>query len=219
KAGHTRMIAETYLFQLDFYRNFKREDLLFKTAQNIMAFNLKTPLVDQERDQAVDRLQGFAGWLQERLAKTKDEIADAPEKAERILAYFDILASINPLKIAWYRFYQGETLYVTAQDQRAAKTYQASFDLLESDTTKAKEIDDLRRKNMNALLSILGRGKIANKELLSLKEYTYTKHLKTWPVDETSRLIYGRLFAFYLDHSRRQDADTVLVNYVTHYKD
>src|SRR5690606_1098593 len=123
------------------------------------------------------------------------------------------------LKIAWYRFYQGETLYVTAQDQRAAKTYQASFDLLESDTTKAKEIDDLRRKNMNALLSILGRGKIANKELLSLKEYTYTKHLKTWPVDETSSLIYGRLFAFYLDHSRRQDADAVLVNYVNHYKD
>ena len=216
-AKHTRMIAEAYLFQLDFYRNFKREDLLFKTAQNILAFHLVTPLEQTELDQAVDRLQGFAGWLQERLAKTKDEISDADPKAERIIAYFDILAGINPTRTAWYNFYQGETLYVVEQDARASGVYRKSFDILEKNTSKEKEVDELRRKNMNALLSILERGRIAKKDINELKEYTYTSHLKTWPVDDTSRQIYGRLFALYLEQSRRQDGDKVLVNYVTHY--
>lgn len=221
KAGHTRMIAETHLFQLDFYRNFKREDLLFKTAQDILALHQKAPLEDTERDQAVDRLQAFAGWLQERLSKTKHEGIDIPGKTERIIAYFDILAGINPLRTAWYRYYQGETLYVVDEDVRAASVYRKSFDILESDKSKEKdqikEVDELRRKDMNALLSILERGRIKGKPFAELKEYTYTRHLKTWPIDETSRSIYGRLFTLYLDQGRRIDADNVLGSYVKNY--
>ena len=216
-AKHTRMIASTHLFQLDFYRNFKREDLLFKTAQDLLSFHQEAPLEDMERDQAVDRLQAFAGWLQERLAKTKDEISNHKPKSERILAYFDILAGINPVKTPWYRFYQGETLYVVEEDSRAAKTYSLSFNLLEKETSKEKEIDDLRRKDLNALLSILARGNVKGKELASLTEYTYTRHLKTWPVDDTSRTIYGRLFTLYLEQNRPIDADKVLSSYVGHY--
>ncbi|PIP88817.1 MAG: hypothetical protein COW79_15830 [Bdellovibrionales bacterium CG22_combo_CG10-13_8_21_14_all_38_13] len=216
-AKHTRMIASTHLFQLDFYRNFKREDLLFKTAQDLLSFHKETPLEEMERDQAVDRIQAFAGWLQERLAKTKYELADHHPKSERILAYFDILAGINPVKTPWYRYYQGETLYVVEEDSRASKTYSLSFNLLEKLDSKEKDIDELRRKNLNALLSILTRGNVKGKELASLTEYTYTRHLKTWPVDETSRTIYGRLFTLYLDQSRPVEADAVLSSYVKHY--
>ncbi len=217
KANHSKMIVATHLFQLDFYRNFKREDLLFKTAQDLLDLNKKSPLEDADRDQAVDRLQAYAGWLQERLAKTKNETENLAGKSERILAYFDILAGINPTRTPWYRYYQGETLYVVDQDPRAAKVYSLSFDLLEKDPSKEKEVDDLRRKNLNALLSILERGQIKGKELSTLTEYTYTRHLKTWPVDETSRSIYGRLFTLYLDQGRRTEADSVLTSYVKSY--
>lgn len=217
KAKHNSMIVATYLFQLDFYRNFKRENLLFKAAQDILSFNKEFPLEDSERDQAVDRIQAYAGWLQERLAKTKDEMDNTANKSERILAYFDILAGINPNRTPWYRFYQGETLYVIDSDIRAASTYSLSFTLLEKDISKEKEVDELRRKNLNALLSILTRGRVKGEALAKLTEFTYTKHLQTWPIDETSRTIYGRLFTLYLDQGRRADADKVLSSYVKSY--
>lgn len=220
KSEHTRLIADIHLFQLDFYRNFKREDFLYSAAQDLLALHKKSPLEDSERDQAVDRIQAFAGWLQERLNKTLYELNDPSEKAERILAYFDILVGINPLKTAWYRYYQGETLYVTKQDSRASKAYQQSFELLrDNKTDDVKEIDQLRRKDMNALLSILARAQLKREEQSSLTEYTYTNHIATWPVDETSRTIYGRLFSFYLENGKRAKADEALTKYVSHYQD
>jgi len=118
---------------LDFYRNFKKFDHFWSTAQALDEINKETSLlkIDEEYHTSItEKLRSFVGYLQVRFTRnSQTNIENFSESArDRIIDYFDVLARINPIETDSYRFYQGETHFAIASYKESFEYYQSALE-------------------------------------------------------------------------------------------
>ena len=232
-------IIEINSAQLDFFRNFKRFDRFYDVSQSIMTLNKKHPIKDDLKYEVVEKIRSFVGYLQIRFTRnnqTKIENHDV-DKRRRILSFFDILTQINPKERDNYLFYQGETLYAVSMWTEAFLKYQAAWKqnwvflnpkklkkkkkMSQVDQDEAFELLKKRKKFqtkiMDSLLSVLENSnfKKDSKEVFTV--FTYENHLKAWPVNERSQVLYKKLFNLYMNNKKIDNAHRVLDTYVKFY--
>jgi|GEM_PF-2706237 hypothetical protein len=221
-------IIKIQLQRLEAYRSFKKYDLHEKTAEEIN--DLYKSLDEEEnvpgKEDAIYKITEFVGYLQIRLSKNAkiNQTNNDPKLLNRVHNYFDILTSLNPAQKPFYFYYKAESSFAVSEYKQAANFYKISLEESKENKefTGQKELkmtkDQLQKKVLDALLSILEFSDMDKNELDQLALYTYSNHIKLWPIDEKSRLIYKTLFNLFLEKKKHNHAKQTMFLYSKNYQ-
>jgi len=182
------LLGDIRLFQLEFYRNFAQTDLFIETAKSLSEEKTEA----SQKEESIQRIREYSGYLQIRLTENaKKNIKNYDQKQlERILQLFELLKTIDPPKAFQYAYFQGETNYSVQKYTEAIINYEESLKLTSKNDIGNEDI----RKTISSLLGLLDDANLTDEEKKSHYIIAYSEHIRLWPKDEKSRLIYPKLF-------------------------
>ena len=163
----TNMELKVHLAQLDIYRESKKDELFFETANSVLLLSKKNKLDHDDLASAANKIKEVAGFMQINLVKdkTREDVIFNKENYKKIMRYFDILSVMDKKNKNQYRYYQGETALSTHDYQTALKYYVRA--VMNSKITKDK--GEVTRKSLDSLLATIELAK-----LKKTKEDEYT---------------------------------------------
>ena len=202
--------------QLDVYRESKKDELYFETANNILDLHKKSTLDKDDLFIAQNKIKEVAGFMQINLIKdrTKDPVEFNKEDYKKIMRYFDILSSLDKPNKKLYRYYQGETALSTHDYQVALKYYVRSI----MNAKMTKDISETTRKALDALLNTIELAKLTKTKENEYTIFTFKNFVISYPVSDKSQVIYQKLFNKYFELNRIKKAVNVLLVYTYYYK-
>ena len=212
---------ELVLYELEFYRTYKRWDDHLRVSQkllNLYELDLRQPelkLVSQRED-GIEKVRSVAGFLQLQTAKNvkKPENEFGARDLERTVSYFKILRKLDADKKDEYAYFIGETYYALNNYTEAASAYKLALD----DSKIVKVVDQGRqRKILNSLLAITGEETLKGSVQQELLVYTYENHIEIFPKDDMSHKIYPKLFQLHRTMKSDDKAVVALEKYNKSY--
>lgn len=203
----SEQLADLRLFQFDFYKNFQKEDKLFKVSQDLSEIALN----DYQREETIRKFSEKVRTDQIIIKKDYDKYSQAYDvkKLSTIKNYFGFLSIVDKPNLALYQFHTAETLYSVAEFKDSLKAYKEA---LESQL-KSPSKEDIKRKAIDGLFSSIDFAELKKKEEKIELEYAYSKYLSIWPTDKKAQKIYPKLFALYLSDARHDKIQSTLVAY------
>lgn len=204
------------LAQLDIYRESKKDDLYFETANNILDLHKKNKLDKDDLFMAQNKIKEVAGFMQINLIKdkTKEVVEYNKDDYKKIMRYFDILAVLDRPNKNQYRYYQGETA-LSAQDYQTALKYYVRS-VMNSKITKDK--GETTRKSLEAMLSTLDLVKLPKAKMDEYTIFAFKNFVLFYPQSDKSQAIYQKLFNKYFELGKIKKAVNVLLVYKYYYK-
>ena len=206
-------LADLRLFQFDFYKNFNKEDKLFKVSKDLSEIALN----DYQREETIRKFSDKVRTEQIIIKKDFDKHAQSYDvkRLNSIKSYFKFLATVDKTNLALYEFYTAETLYSVQEYKESLVVYKSALE--NQLKTPAKE--DIKRKAIDGLFSSIDFAELSKKEEKVELEYAYSKYLSIWPKDKKAQQIYPKLFALYLSDARHNDIHQSLVSYNKNFPD
>ena len=214
---HQEELLHTYL---DFYRHYNRfvdhekisNELVvyYKLADSKRVETKSSKLAMDLKEDAVEKIRTTAGFLQVKLSKDikKDDSQFNNEELRIVLDYFDHLIQLDPQRKAEYVYFRAETYYSVNNFALAAKSYVEAVK-----ESKLLKDTNLLRKSLNSLLALTGQEVLNKEENKKYLIFTYSEHVKTWPKDEKSLVIYPKLIDIYLESSNDIKASEIISEY------
>lgn len=224
---HQEELLHTYL---DFFRHYNRFYDHEKISKELVTYyqlesanqnkSTKTKYLFVLKDDAIEKIRSTAGFLQVKLSKDvkKDDSQFDVEELRIVLDYFSHLMDLDEKRKSEYLYFRAETYYSVNRYELAAKSYVESVD-------ESKKINNhqLLRKSLNSLLALTGQEVLSKKDNMNYLTYTYSEHIKQWPRDEKSLVIYPKLFEIHLEGFDDKKASEVVSSfnkaYPEHLKD
>jgi hypothetical protein len=201
-----------YNYQLEFFRTYKRTDKHLMTTKLLTKLFLKGSLKGENLEETIQKVKSYVGFLQIKLSKNKKVSVEEYDIAllKNTLDYFTQLQKIDVSKRTEYIYFQGETLFSVGEFKKAYKRYAKTLEILKKtkkiELQKAKKLkttpvlswnDKFAKKVINSLLASLSKLEDYNLSDVRYQTYVYSNHVKIWPKDDKSRLIYPKLFSIY----------------------
>ncbi len=204
------------LTQLDVYRESKKDEQFFVTANSILDLHKKNTLDPNDIFEAQNKIKEVAGFMQINLIKdkTKEPVEYSKEDYKKIMRYFDILASLDRSKKKLYRYYQGETA-LSASDYHVALKYYVRA-IMNAKLTKDK--DEVTRKALDAMLSTIEYAKLPKAKENEYTIFAFKNFVIFYPQSDKSQTIYQKLFNKYFELNRMKKAVNILLVYSYYYK-
>jgi hypothetical protein len=204
------------LTQLDVYRESKKDEEYFNTANSILDLHKKNKLSPDDIFVAQNKIKEVSGFMQINLIKDKsrDPVVFNKEDHKKIMRYFDILSSLDKQNKKLYRYYQGETALSTHDYQTALKYYVRS--IMNSKLTKDK--GDPTRKALDAMLSTLEYAKLPKAKEDEYTIFAFKNFIIFFPQSDKSQTIYQKLFNKYFELNHIKKAVNLLMIYKLNYK-
>lgn len=217
KRKDTNMEMKVRLAQLDIYRESKKDELYFETANNILDLNKKQKLDADDLFMATNKIKEVAGFMQINLVKdkTREEVIFNKEDYKKIIRYFDILSSLDKKNKNQYRYYQGETALSTHDYQTALKYYVRA--VMNSKITKDK--GEVTRKSLNAMLSTIELAKLKKQKEDEYTIFAFKNFVLIYPQSDKSQTIYQKLFSKYYELHKTKKAVNILLVYKLNYRE
>lgn len=217
KRKDPKMEMKVRLAQLDIYRESKKEDLYFETANNILDLSKKNKLDLDDMSIAINKIKEVAGFMQINLVKdkTREDVVFNKEDYKKIMRYFDILSSLDKKNKNQYRYYQGETALSTHDYQTALKYYVRS--VMNSKMTKDK--GEVTRKSLDAMLSTIEMAKLKKTKEDEYTIFAFKNFVLIYPQSDKSQAIYQKLFNKYFELHKIKKAVNILLVYKLNYKE
>ncbi len=222
--GYSQDLKEELLHSyLDFYRHYSRIDDHLKASGRLTQYYLsedkkspkeKNRLPVVMREDAIEKMRSTAGYLQLKLAKDMKRDTAIFDKGElkMVLGYFNLLTSLDTAKIDEYHYFRGETYFSIHSFAEAAPQYVLCTEI----SGKNKNLD-LARKCINSILSLTSQEALPETDNNKYLAFGYESHIKLWPRDEKSLLIYPKLFGLYMSAKSDIDSTRVLRLYHASY--
>lgn len=219
--GLSQHQEDLVLYELDFYRTYKRWDDHLRASQKLLDLHkrdLRQPelkLVKAKED-GIEKVRSVAGFLQLQTAKDvkKGGHEFASRDLNRTVAYFNLLRELDSDKKDEYAYFIGETYYAVNQFPEAAKAYRLG---LEDSKLQKKPEEARRRKILNSLLALTGEEVLEKKAQLELLVYTYENHVDIFPKDDMSLKIYPKLFQLHREDKKDERAVSAIERYSKNY--
>jgi hypothetical protein len=204
------------LTQLDIYRESKKDEEYFDTANSILELHKKNTLDKDDIFMAQNKIKEVAGFMQINLVKdkSKDPVVYSKEDYKKIMRYFDILSSLDRPNKKLYRYYQGETA-LSAQDYTVALKYYVRSIM---NAKLVKEKDDTTRKALDAMLSTIEYAKLPKAKEDEYTIFAFKNFVILYPVSDKSQAIYQKLFNKYFELNRIKKAVNLLMVYKYYYQ-
>ena len=205
------------LTMLDVYRESKKDEQYFETANSILDLHKKNKLDKDDLFMAQNKIKEVAGFMQINLVKDKsrDPVDYNKDDYKKIMRYFDILASLDRPNKKLYRYYQGETA-LSAQDYQVALKYYVRVVM---NAKLNKEKDDTNRKALDAMLATIELAKLPKAKEDEYTVFSFKNFVIFYPTSDKSQAIYQKLFNKYFELNRIKKAVNVLMTYKYYYKD
>lgn len=203
------------LTQLDVYRESKKDDQYFETANSILELHKKNKLEQEDLFTAQNKIKEVAGFMQINLVKdkTKDPVVYNKEEYKKIMRYFDILSSLDRPNKKLYRYYQGETALSAQEYQVALKYYVRA--VMNAKLTKDKS--DTTRKSLDAMLATIELAKLPKAKEDEYTIFAFKNFVIFYPQSDKSQAIYQKLFNKYFELNRIKKAVNILMAYKFYY--
>lgn len=203
------------LAQLDIYRESKKDDLYFETANNILELSKKNKLEQDDLFAAMNKIKEVAGFMQINLVKDKntDEVRFSKDDYKKIMRYFDILSSLDKPNKNQYRYYQGETALSTHDFKTALKYYVRAV----MNSKIKKDNGDVTKKSLEAMLATIELAKLDKKKEDEYTIFAFKNYVLFYPVSEKSQVIYQKLFSKYFENHQTKKAVNILLVYKKNY--
>ncbi|MBC7428839.1 MAG: tetratricopeptide repeat protein [Bacteriovorax sp.] len=204
------------LTQLDVYRESKKDDEYFTTANAILELHKKNKLDKDDVFMAQNKIKEVSGFMQINLIKdkSKDPVIFNKEDYKKIMRYFDILSSLDKPNKKLYRYYQGETALSTQDYQTALKYYVRS--VMNSKLTK--DGGEPTRKSLDAMLSTMEYAKLPKAKEDEYTIFAFKNFVIFYPKSDKSQAIYQKLFNKYFELNRIKKAVNTLMVYKLNYQ-
>ena len=204
------------LAQLDIYRENKKDDLFYETANDILVLHKKHSLDKDDLFQAQNKIKEVAGYMQINLIKdkTKDPVLYSKDEYSKTMRFFDILASLDKPSKNLYRYYQGETA-LSVQNYHIALNYYVRS-IMNAKITKDKT--ETTRKALEAMLLIIERAKLSKAQENEYKIFAFKNFILLYPQSDKSQAIYQKIFNKYYELKKLKKAVNVLLAYIHYYK-
>lgn len=204
------------LTQLDVYRESKKDEQYFDTANNILELHKKNKLDKDDIFMAQNKIKEVAGFMQINLIKdkSKDPVVYSKDDYKKIMRYFDILSSLDRPNKKLYRYYQGETA-LSAQDYQVALKYYVRA-VMNAKLTKDK--DDITKKALNAMLATIEYAKLPKAKEDEYTIFAFKNYVIFYPVSDKSQTVYQKLFNKYFELNRIKKAVNILMVYKMNYQ-
>ncbi len=204
------------LTQLDVYRESKKDDQYFDTANSILELHKKNKLDKDDLFQAQNKIKEVAGFMQINLIKdkSKDPVVYSKDDYKKIMRYFDILSSLDRPNKKLYRYYQGETA-LSAQDYQVALKYYVRA-VMNAKLTKDK--NETTRKSLDAMLATIELAKLPKAKEDEYTIFAFKNFVIFYPQSDKSQAIYQKLFNKYFELNRIKKAVNILMVYKFYYK-
>ena len=204
------------LTQLDVYRESKKDDEYFNTANSILDLHKKNKLDKDDLFMAQNKIKEVSGFMQINLIKdkSKDPVSFNKEDYKKIMRYFDILSSLDRPNKKLYRYYQGETALSTQDYQTALKYYVRSV----MNSKIAKDPGEPARKSLEAMLSTMEYAKLPKAKEDEYTIFAFKNFVIFFPQSDKSQAIYQKLFNKYFELNKIKKAVNTLMVYKHHYK-
>lgn len=205
------------LAQLDIYRENKQDNLYFETSNHILDLSKKHKLLQEDLDQAMNKIKEVAGFMQINLVKDKmkEDVQFSKEDFKKIMRYFDILATLDKKNKNQYRYYQGETALSTHDYTTALKFYVRAV----INSKKNKDSGDVTKKSLEAMLSTIELAKMKKNKEDEYTIFAFKNYVLFYPKSEKSQAIYQKLFSKYFELSQIRKAVNILLIYRQNYKE
>ncbi len=204
------------LTQLDVYRESKKDEQYFETANSILELHKKNKLDTEDLFMAQNKIKEVAGFMQINLVKdkTKDPVVYNKDEYKKIMRYFDILASLDRPNKRLYRYYQGETA-LSAQEYPVALKYYVRA-VMNAKITKDKT--EVTRKSLDAMLATIELAKLPKAKEDEYTIFAFKNFVIFYPQSDKSQAIYQKLFNKYFELNRIKKAVNILMAYKFYYK-
>lgn len=204
------------LTQLDIYRESKKDEEYFVTANSILDLHKKNQLDKDDLFLAQNKIKEVAGFMQINLVKDKNKepVDYNKEDYKKIMRYFDILSSMDKVNKKLYRYYQGETALSAHDYQVALKYYVRSI----MNAKIAKDNGETTRKALDALLTTIELAKLPKAKEDEYTIFTFKNFVLIYHMSDKSQVIYQKLFNKYFELNRIKKAVNILLVYTFYYK-
>jgi tetratricopeptide (TPR) repeat protein len=217
KRKDTNMEMKVRLAQLDIYRESKKDELYFETANHILDLSKKHKIEADDLFMATNKIKEVAGFMQINLVKDKmkEEVTFNKEDYKKIMRYFDILSSLDKKNKNQYRYYQGETALSTHDYQSALKYYVRAI----MNSKLAKDKGEVTRKSLDAMLSTIELAKLKKQKEDEYTIFAFKNFVLIYPQSDKSQTIYQKLFSKYFELHKTKKAVNILLVYKLNYKE
>lgn len=198
------------LSQLDIYRESKKDDLYFETANSILDLYKKNKLDKDDVLLAMNKIKEVAGFMQINLVKDKnaEEVKYSKDDYKKIMRYFDILSTLDKPNKNQYRYYQGETALSIHDFHTSLKYYVRS--IMNSKITK--DNGEVTKKSLVALLSTIELAKLKKSTEDEYTIFAFKNYVIFYPKSDKSQAIYQKLFNKYFElHKIKKAVNTLLI--------
>jgi hypothetical protein len=204
------------LTQLDVYRESKKDEEYFNTANSILELHKKNKLDKDDIFMAQNKIKEVSGFMQINLIKdkSKDPVVFNKDEYKKIMRYFDILSSLDKTNKKLYRYYQGETALSTQDYQTALKYYVRS--VMNSKLTK--DNGETTRKSLDALLATLEYAKLPKSKEVKYTIFAFKNFVIFYPKSDKSQAIYQKLFNKYFELNKIKKSINTLMVYKYNYQ-
>jgi hypothetical protein len=194
---------------LDYYKQYGNLRGHWHTALKLKHYYSKQQAQDL-KNEAIEKLTNTAGFLQLKLTKDikEAELSYNKEDLKQVLDYYDCLIVLEPSKKANYLYFKGETTYSVQKLPEAAAFYQSAI----SEAINAKNLK-LAEKAVISLLDLTSHEKLPKQQNDKYLTYAYTQHVRLWPRDEKSRIIFPKLFEIFHRAQNDKKASGVILAY------
>ena len=205
------------LSQLDIYRESKKEDLYFETANAVLDLSKKNKLDKDDLDLAVNKIKEVAGYKQVNLVKdkTSEVVQFNKNDFKKIIRYIDILSVLDKTNKNQYRYYQGETALSIHDYQQALQFYVRSV----MNSKKTRDTGDVTRKSLEAMLTVIEPAKMKKNLENEYIIFAFKNFVIFYPQSTKSQVIYQKLFNKYYELHKTKKALNVLLVYKYNYPD
>jgi hypothetical protein len=216
KVKDTNGEMKVRLAQLDIYRESKKDELYFETANSILDLHKKNKLSPDDIFTAQNKIKEVAGFMQINLIKDKSkEVVDYNRNDyKKIIRYFDILSTLDRPNKKQYRYYQGETALSAQEYQVALKYYVRA--IMNSKLTK--DNGEMTRKSLDAMLATLELAKLPKQKENEYTIFAFKNFVLFYPQSDKSQAIYQKLFNKYFEAKKIKKAVNTLMVYKHNYK-
>lgn len=203
--------------ELAIYKENKKDELFYATAGEVHKLYKVAKLNEDELFLAQNKIKEVAGFMQINLIKDKvaDPVIYSQDEYQKIMRYFDILGTIDTKNKQTYRYYQGETALATQNYDTSLKYYVRAVSIAK----KNKDISEITKKSLDALLATIEKAKASKKLLNAYAIFGMKNYIIHYPQDTISQTSYSKLFNIYFDKKDFTKALNILLVYKKAYKD
>jgi hypothetical protein len=209
---------ELWEMKLSIYRQFAKRDLFYATSGEIAQVATSKRVLAKSLTSLIEQIKEYVGFMQVALIKDvrRNDSRYSRKSLERIMEYFDILASIDSENTARYRYYQGESALSVQRLSSAATLYMSSVELIK----KSGHNLDYRQKCIDSLLAISDRRRLSAELKRETQIFAYENYLLFWPKGKLAAKISIRLFNLHLAVKDDHKANLVLKGFAaTHQQE